>query len=369
MSKARDETIVVAMSGGVDSAVAAYLLKKRYRWKRVVGATHYIWPDSKCCSVDVLTRARALCDTLGIPYFVVDLHEDFKRYVVKNFVETYLGGKTPNPCVICNQRIRFDLFYTSMVKLLLKNNLLGENINLYMATGHYVRITEINGNLFLKRARDFSKDQTYMLYRVPQSMLSRLVFPLGDLFKSEVYEISRELGMDFSTIGESQDVCFVRGSYVDFIRKQTGREGPGEGLIKTVGGEVLGKHKGYLNYTIGQRRGLGLGNGPWYVKSVESKSNTVVVAKKDEAHSKSFYVVNTNWFIEPPTRVSLECEVKIRYQSRAIPCRVTAFTNDSYKKDSYRVEMERGEFVTPGQSAVFYRDDIVLGGGIIDSVC
>ncbi len=359
-----DNAIVVAMSGGVDSAVAAYLLKEKQGWENVVGATHYIWPDSKCCSVDVLTRAKRLCETLKIPYFVIDLHKEFKKFVVENFIETYLAGKTPNPCVMCNQRIRFDLFYKSIRNLLIEKNLLNESSFLYMATGHYVRIEKINGRFFLKRARDVSKDQSYMLYRVPQSILPYLVFPLGDCLKSEVYEISRELGINFSSINESQDACFVKGDYVDFIKEQRGIDGPGEGIIKSEDGEILGKHKGYLNYTIGQRRGLGLGNGPWYVKSVDSRSNTVIVAKREDANSESFYVIDTNWFVEPPDKKPIECLVKIRYQSKAIPCLVSTYVNGSY-----RVQMERGEFVTPGQSAVFYREDLVLGGGIIDSVC
>ncbi len=364
METDKDNVIVVAMSGGVDSAVAAYLLKEKMGWKHVVGATHYIWPNSKCCSVDVLTRAEALCNELGIPYFVVDLHEEFKRYVVGNFIDTYLAGKTPNPCVMCNERIRFDLFYGTMKKLLMDRGLLKEGATLYMATGHYVRIENVGGRFFLRRARDLSKDQSYMLYRVVQSSLGHLVFPLGGCLKSEVYGISEKLGINFSNIGESQDVCFVNGSYVDFIREHTGKDGPGEGLIKGIDGRILGKHRGYLNYTIGQRRGLGLGNGPWYVKEIDSESNTIIVAKRDEADSRCFYVVNTNWFVEPPVNAPLECEVKIRYQSTAIPCSVI-----SCGSNTYRVNMKKAEFVTPGQSAVFYRDDLVLGGGIIDSIC
>lgn len=338
----------------------------------MVGASHFIWPESSCCSAEVFSRARMLCERLKIPYHQVDLYHEFKELVVGNFVATYLKGRTPNPCIICNQLIRFDLFYHRLEDLLQKKNLPAEggqderserSESLFFATGHYVRIVRNNDGLFLAKARDKAKDQSYMLYRIKKEMLEYLVFPLGDYLKSEVNELGSQAGLEYEGVEESQDVCFVDTDYPDFLRRQTGKSDllkPGE--IIGPGGKKLGNHRGYLYYTVGQRRGLGLGNGPWYVKRLDAEKNLVYVARKEETRAESFQVENLNLFApfahDLEERTSLK--VRIRYQSREIPCRIEAAGGNQL-----RVKLERPAIVTPGQSAVFYENDLVLGGGDI----
>lgn len=360
--------LAIALSGGVDSSVAALLLRKQ--WPAMVGASHFIWPESRCCSAEVFSRARMVCERLKIPYHQVDLYLEFKELVVGNFVATYLEGRTPNPCIICNQLIRFDLFYHRLEDLLREKNLPAEGEQseqgeqsepLFLATGHYVRIVKNNDGLFLAKAKDRAKDQSYMLYRIQKEMVEHLVFPLGDYLKSEVNELAAQAGLGYEGVEESQDACFVDTDYPDFLRRQTGKSDllkPGE--IVDPEGKRLGKHRGYLYYTVGQRQGLGLGNGPWYVKRIDAEKNLVHVARKEEARIASFRVENLNLFV-PDLEERTSLKVKIRYQSGEIPCRLEAGEN------KLQVILERPAIVTPGQSAVFYEKDLVVGGGVICS--
>jgi tRNA-specific 2-thiouridylase len=348
----------VALSGGVDSSVAALLLHQQ--GEPLVGASHFIWPDSRCCSVEVFERARQLSRRLKIPYFRVDLAAEFREAVVGDFIATYLAGRTPNPCIVCNRVIRFDLFYRGLRDLLTAGGLLTEGGELRFCTGHYARIRRGPEGIFLQKAKDPAKDQTYMLYGIAREMLPRFHFPLGDLLKSEVTDRAAAAGLDYSEIKESQDACFVSSDYVQFIIEQTGRRDllrPGE--IVDGAGKVLGRHRGSIRYTVGQRRGLGLGSGPWYVVRLDPEANRVVVARRQEAGRKDLEVGSLNWFRDEPL-ASFACRVKLRYQSRDTACRVVPS-----EAGRVRVELEKPEIVTPGQAAVFYGDDLVLGGGTI----
>jgi tRNA-specific 2-thiouridylase len=349
--------LAIALSGGVDSAVAAALLRKKF--PRMVGASHVIWPGSRCCSDEVLDRARETCRLLDIPYVQEYLHQEFRDRVVEDFIRSYLRGNTPNPCVICNKRIRFDVFYRRLKSTLMDQELLEREEKLLFATGHYARIVENREGSFIAKGIDPLKDQSYMLYQVDGQMLGNLLLPLGEYRKSEVLSLAVEFGLPYTKVRESQDACFVDKNYVDFIGKQTGRKDLlREGEIVDPRGRVLGRHRGTINYTVGQRRGLGLGNGPWYVTRIDARTNRLVVAREAEARRRVFVIDRTNWFIDPPKR-SLSCAVKIRYQVDETSCTVEP------EEKGYRVVLADPRIVTPGQSAVFYREDLVLGGGII----
>jgi tRNA-specific 2-thiouridylase len=354
-----EQITAIALSGGVDSSVAALLVRETR--KRLIGATHFIWPNSRCCSLAVFKRAEYLARLLSIPYFVINVEAAFREKVVGNFIATYLAGMTPNPCVLCNEYIRFTLFYDELKQKLMQEKILSSEQELLFATGHYARMEKTDAGLFLKKARDPAKDQSYMLYRLPKNILPRLVFPLGDLLKKEVVEIARKNKLTVAEEKESQDACFVDGSYADFIVRETGRRDLREpGQIVDLEGMAHGEHRGFINYTVGQRRGLGLGDGPWYVTGIEPEKNMVIVGKRDEAMRRQFLVGNTNWFIEPPS-IPLECAVKIRYQTNEIPARLLPDTSGRV-----RVVLQEPELVTPGQSSVFYSGDLVLGGGVIE---
>jgi tRNA-specific 2-thiouridylase len=349
--------LAIALSGGVDSAVAAVLLKKKY--PRMIGASHVIWPGSRCCSVEVLDRARETCRRLEIPYIQEDLFEEFRDQVVLDFIRTYLSGKTPNPCVLCNRSIRFDAFYLRLKASLRAGHMLGEGEDLLFSTGHYARIVESSDGLFIGRGVDPLKDQSYMLYQVKRQMLAKMVLPLGEYRKSEVLSIAEDLKLPFTRVRESQDACFVKDNYVQFIREQTGRSDfLRAGEIIDLEGRVLGRHGGTINYTVGQRRGLGMGDGPWYVASIDVEANRLVVARAADARRLDFTIDRTNWFIDPPER-TFACTVKIRYQIEDSPCTVEP------AEGGFRVVLRVPRIVTPGQSAVFYDRDLVLGGGII----
>jgi tRNA-specific 2-thiouridylase len=350
--------LAVALSGGVDSAVAAALLRRA--WPRMVGASHCIRPPSATASRDALERARALCRKLDIPWEAVDLRAEFERCVVDDFVAAFLDGRTPNPCVVCNQAIRFGRFYTELERVLAGRGLLAKGEPLYFATGHYARLEQAGGEWLLRKARDRGKDQSYMLHRLPRAILPRLLFPLGERLKSEVVRMAAELGLGFEQVAESQDACFLDEPYPRFIARRTGNPGllePGE--IVDPAGRRLGVHRGYLHYTIGQRSGLGLGDGPWYVCRIEPRANRVVVARRGQAARESFAVGSPNWLIPPP-REALSCGVKVRYRMEDVPGRV-----EVGRDGRAWVCLAQPQIVAPGQSAVFYRDDRVLGGGFI----
>ncbi len=361
--------LAVALSGGVDSSVAALRLNDGSRAARagsaplyrLVGATHLIWPGSRCCSAEVLRRAAQVCGRLGIPYLQVDQEEEFRRRVVDDFVETYLSGRTPNPCVRCNRFVRFGSFLPALRARLEAEGLLAAGEELCLATGHYARTVRTSDGWFLAKGRDPAKEQSYMLHQVPAGVLPSLVLPLGESLKSEVVREAEAAGLEAARVSESQDACFVEGDYAEFLLARSGREdlaAPGD--IVDPSGRLLGRHRGVLSYTVGQRSGLGLADGPWYVARIEAQANRLVVARRAEAETAAFEVDGLNWF-GPAAERPLECAVKLRYHGGEVPCTVQPGPGPGL----LRVSLRRAQIVTPGQSAVFYRGELVLGGGVI----
>ncbi len=371
--------LAVALSGGVDSSVAALRLADGSRAAgagsaarrnsglrsapphRLVGATHLVWPGSRCCSLEVLRRAAGLCARLGIPYLQVNQEEEFRRRVVEDFVQTYLDGRTPNPCVRCNRFVRFGSFLAALEARLLAEGLLEPGEELRLATGHYARTLRTSDGWFLAKGRDPSKDQSYMLHQVSAAVLPRLVLPLGESLKSEVVAEARAAGLEAARVRESQDACFVEGDYVEFLRGRGCRpELAAAGDIVDSSGRLLGRHRGVLHYTVGQRSGLGLADGPWYVARIEAGANRLVVARREQAARRDLQVEGLNWFGPPPERAQ-DCAVKLRYRGAEEPCTLAPAGGPGL----LQVRLRRAQIVTPGQSAVFYREELVLGGGVI----
>jgi tRNA-specific 2-thiouridylase len=355
---AKTKRICVGMSGGVDSSVAAYLLKKQ--GYDVIGLTFRGWPqdcrsieEDKCCGPQAVADARMVAHALDIPYYVIDEIDTFQREVMDYFAAEYRRGRTPNPCVICNEKVKFG-------SLLRKARALGADA---IATGHYARITK-NGRYELRRARDDRKDQTYFLFSLNQDQLARAMFPLGELTKAEVRAIAKGIGLKTYGKEESQEVCFVpENDYRKFLRESAGvKETKGE--VVTREGRVLGYHTGIHNFTVGQREGLNLGGlpRPVYVIELDPEKNRVIVGPAEELLRSEFEVSDCLWHIAEPSE-PLEIAVKIRSSSECIRASVVIL---SEAKDLCRVRLpEPQRAITPGQAAVFYRDDLVVGGGWI----
>ncbi len=369
--------IAVAMSGGVDSSAAAALLKSEGH--ELVGFSMQLWnqrrinvgPDgeplpSRCCSLDDLYDARTVAVKLGFPFYVVNLEDEFERDVVRPFVSNYLEGLTPSPCVACNSFLKFD----KLVELA-KNVDAGK-----VATGHYARVErdEERGRWLLLRAVNRIKDQSYFLFELTQEQLGYALFPLGGMTKEEVRAIAFEAGLPTAGKPESQEICFIPdGDYARFIERYLDEQGPGglvaiegrpsPGEIVTTSGDVVGTHQGIHRYTVGQRRGLGISApDPLYVVGVDAGSNRVVVGNRDDLLRREMIVRRVNWIaiedLTDPVRVT----VKIR--SRAEEAPATLSRNDD---GSVRVTFDQPQrAVTPGQAAVFYDGEIVVGGGWID---
>ncbi|MFP4582537.1 MAG: tRNA 2-thiouridine(34) synthase MnmA [Desulfococcaceae bacterium] len=334
----------VALSGGVDSLVAA--LRLRAAGHSLLGI-HFLTgfetapPDS----------VRGLADRLEIPFHEIDLTDDFRRSVVDDFVETYRRGRTPNPCMVCNPRIKFG-------RLLEEARKRGADL---LATGHYARIVrDEEGRVHLLRGADRKKDQSYFLARVPGNRLAAAVFPLGDLTKDRVREMAAEAGFSESIRSESQDICFVRDNYADFLAAAGAPSRPGE--IVALDGTVIGRHEGLHRYTVGQRKGIGVpGPQPYYVARLDREGNRLVVGGKAALRNFGCRVASVNWIIDPPEN-RLETRVRVRHRHQAAPARVTPLPGNRAE-----VQFETPQSaVTPGQGAVFYRDEEVLGGGVIE---
>jgi tRNA-specific 2-thiouridylase len=355
--------VVVAMSGGVDSSVAAAILAED-GWE-AIGVGMQLWDYSEaresfdsCCSPLDVMDARSVAAKLGIPYYLQNYQDSFREEVVDVFVREYRSGRTPSPCVLCNQRFKFS-------HLLRRAEELGAE---KVATGHYARVLRRpdEGRWALYRGRDRAKDQSYFLFSLDQAQLAAALFPVGELTKEEVRERARGLGLKTADKPESQDICFVSGeTYPEFIQRRTGEDfTPGE--IVDTGGKVLGEHGGFPRYTVGQRKGLGISAPrPYYVLQVDAPNNRLVVGHEEELGRSEFTVSETNWIIHLPVdaeREGVPADVRIRHRHDPRPARI--FPLPEGRARVVFDDPERG--VAPGQAAVFYREDEVLGGGWIE---
>jgi tRNA-specific 2-thiouridylase len=352
-------TVLVAMSGGVDSSVAAALLVEQGH--AVIGVTMKTFcyaeeegPSRTCCGLDGIMDARRVAHGLGIPHYVFDVERDFTRDVIDDFVAEYAAGRTPNPCVRCNGNTKFR-------DLLKRGALLGCDT---IATGHYARMGSVDGRPTLMRGVDRDKDQAYFLWSLPPELLPKLLFPLGELTKPEVRERARALGLATAEKPESQEICFVpTGDYVDVLEKRLGPEHPAlaPGRLVTTSGEVVGEHEGYARYTVGQRRGLGGGHGrPLYVLGSRPGRREVIVGGPEELLRGDVTLSELNWLAVPPA-AGEAVQVQIRHRAPAADAVVRDLREDAITLDF--AEPQRA--VAPGQSAVVFLGERVLGGGRI----
>jgi len=352
------ERIVVAMSGGVDSAVAAALLKKK--GYEVIGLTMcFNLPDSKsrrpnCCSLQGIEDARRVAHKLGIKHYVLNMQKDLSKIVIQDFCRQYLAGRTPNPCVRCNQYLKFGSLLEKALSLDAR----------FLATGHYCRIVKADAGYRLKKAKDLKKDQSYFLYRLNQRQLRYTIFPLGEYTKDAVRKMARGFGLTIADKLASQEICFIPDmGYREFLKNQMGicvRPGP----IVDQQGEVLGEHKGVAFYTIGQRQGLGIAMGyPVYITRIDAKKNQITIGNKEEVLAREFLAKEPH-FISAAPKKEFAAKVKIRYNHKEAQAIVIPLGT------KMKVRFKNPQFaITAGQSAVFYdADDRVLGGGIIERV-
>jgi tRNA-specific 2-thiouridylase len=353
-------TTVMALSGGVDSSVAAWLLSRAGH--RLVGVSMQLWDagggaPGRCCSPADFADARRVAALAGFPYYVLDFEAAFAERVVAPFVREYAGGRTPNPCVECNRFLKFGSLLDAADRLGAER----------LATGHYARVERdpASGRMRLRRARDLAKDQSYFLYALGQRELQRVVFPVGDLVKEEVREVARAAGLGVADKPDSQDLCFLGASdRLQFLSRRLGVQVESSGPIVSTAGERLGSHRGLAFFTVGQRRGLGaLPAGPWYVVRLESDGNRVVVGKEGEQFSRACTVAQVSWVAGEPPAHAVEARVKIRHAHAAAEARITSL-GEGAARVLFRAPQRA---VTPGQAAVFYDGEWVLGGGRIEA--
>ena len=362
------------MSGGVDSsATAALLLERGYE---VIGITLKLWPqdcvnraEDKCCGPQAVSDARAVCHTLGIPYYLIDEAAEFQKHVISYFADEYKAGRTPNPCVMCNQNLKFG-------RLIDRARQLGAD---YIATGHFARIERGltpslshpmgegvrrpgEGRYLLKRGRDLKKDQSYFLFSLRQDQLARALFPLGEKTKSDTRAVARHCQLKTADKEESMEICFVPDNNYGGFLQQAGLAHKHRGEIVDLTGNVLGHHDGIEFYTIGQRKGLGITTPkPVYVVELDAENNRVVVGDDSALDRDEFTVTNCNWIPFDKLTEPIEAMTKIRYNHPGVPATVTPMPDGSVKVKMHSAQRA----ITPGQAAVFYQDDLVVGGGWI----
>jgi tRNA-specific 2-thiouridylase len=365
------KTIAVAMSGGVDSSTVAAML--RAEGHEIIGLTMQLWnqrrlaghegiPEAvqgRCCSLDDVYDARRVAETLGIPYYVVNHQDRFERDVVRPFVQDYLSGRTPIPCSLCNNHLKFD-------QLLIVARQIGADV---VATGHYARVEfdQQRGRWLLKRAADLTKDQSYFLFGLTQEQLSRTLFPLGEMNKPQVRELARSYGLALAEKPDSQEICFVPGGdYKNFIDAYLSEQGESlpdtAGELVTTNGEVIGRHAGIHNFTVGQRKGLGVATGsPLYVIQLKGSDGQVVVGSESELYSQTLRATRVNLIAVDQICEPMRVVVKIRHKHAG-----AAATLERSGRDEVLVTFDEPQrAITPGQASVFYDGDAVVGGGWI----
>ena len=356
-----NKRVLLGMSGGVDSSVAAILLKKS--GYEVIGATMKLWEDEEnpwieggCCSYSATHDAKRVCDVLQIPHYTLNYKKEFQKYVIEDFIKCYECAKTPNPCVKCNKYLKFNYFYKKAQELDCK----------YIATGHYAKTeySEEYKRYVLKKSNAEKKDQTYFLYNMPKEIVENVIFPLENFKdKSEIRKIAEEKGLQIAKKPDSQEICFIPdNNYINFLLKNI-KNKPKAGNIVLSNGTILGKHKGLINYTVGQRKGLGISyEEPLYVIKLNPTTNEVIVGTEKDLYSKELIATDLNWIAIDELKEQMEVEAKIRYRAKESKCLITPLDSNNVKVEF--TETQRA--ITPGQSIVFYKNDIVIGGGIIN---
>lgn len=355
--------VAVGMSGGVDSSVAAYLLKEQ--GYDVIGVTMQIWQDEDplaqaenggCCGLSAVDDARRVADRLGIPYYVLNFKREFKENVIDYFMDEYMHARTPNPCIACNRYVKWEA-------LLNRARELGCD---YIATGHYARVVQLdNGRYALKKSATDRKDQTYALYNLTQEQLAHTLMPVGEYEKEQIREIAAKIGLLIANKPDSQEICFIPDNdYAGYIERESGKTFP-KGNFVDLDGNILGTHKGIIHYTIGQRKGLGLSMGsPVFVVDIRPDTNEVVIGSNLDTFHDSLYASKVNLMSVESLDGEREVTAKIRYSHKGAPCRIRMVDEDTVL---CKFE-EPVRAITPGQAVVFYDGDVVLGGAVIDRV-
>ena len=356
------ERVLMAMSGGIDSTMASLLLHEE--GYEVIGLTMKTWDyessggskkETGCCSLDSINDARQLAVDCGFPHTILDIREEFGDFIIDNFVDEYIAGRTPNPCVLCNTHIKWEA-------LLKRADMLGCE---FIATGHYAQIRKENGRYVVSKGLDKSKDQSYVLWGVKQECLNRTIFPMGKFHKKDIKKMAIDRGYKaLAAKSESYEICFIPDNdYRSFLKRRVNglEEKVKGGNFVLVNGDVVGTHDGYLFYTIGQRKlGVSLGNNPTYVVGINPESNTVVVGTKEDLKKQEMYVQNINYIKYPKIEDGMQCLVKVRYKHKG---EMASITNDG---ENLKVLFHKKvEGIAPGQSAAIYEGDDLIAGGFI----
>ncbi len=349
----QNKKVLLGMSGGVDSSVSALLLKKE--GYDVIGTTLELFAGSSCCNIETYIDAKNVCNSIGIPHFTYNCKEQFKNHVINDFINCYSNCKTPNPCIECNKYMKFGYMWDKAKEL-------GCN---YIATGHYAKTeySEKYNRWVLKKSKAGRKDQSYVLWNIPKELIEHVLFPLADFEeKEQIREIARENNLKVANKPDSEDICFVPdGNYKKFLENNSDIK-PKKGNIVTTKGEILGKHNGLYNYTIGQRKGLGISyKEPLFVVGFNKEKNEVIVGVKDEIYKKEMYVTDINLLLFDEIKEKMKVNVKTRYSSKEETATIQMIDNNTMKVEFENLVAR----ITPGQSAVFYLEDIVVGGGKI----